>query len=473
MLNTKRPHNNPLHYSESSGCPHERINIDTLTTTPIDNDGYSMILVIVDCFTRWVELYPLKTLCAKEAGKCIIDYVTRFGSPRYILSDNATQFINETLKYLAGYEGFNHYTITPYSHEENGMVERQNKEVLRHLRAYVFDARMAKQWSTIVPFVRYIMNNTANRVTQYTPSYLLFGPALNPNRYTLENKPTPVHYEGCPIDWIKTQAELQGIALDIAETLQHEHNEAHDKSNTQPTIFPVKSIVLLDAANNKTGPGRKNKLHMPKRGPYEVEYIVGNDYHIRHLSSNHEMIAHCDRLSQFICPPYTTATEEANKDTQAFEVSEVKSARTTGPSNTWEFRVKFKGSDDIDILSWADARGLEACHEYLRKTKRAKLIPAKYIPDDNPTTSSTLVGPHRKPSTTLISSTSSTRVLREAAANGALIDSTELPTPNTDPVPECTEHDTEAIPNPPDTRTNTVSKKKRKRNKQATYQNDE
>jgi hypothetical protein len=110
----------------------------------------------------------------------------------------------------------------------------------------------------------------------------------------------------------------------------------------------------------------------------------------------------------------------------------------------------------------------------LRKTERAKLIPAKYIPDDNPTTSSTLIGPHRKPSTTLISSTPSTRVLREAAANGALIDTTEFPTSNTTPVPGCTEHDTEAIPNPPDTITNTgVGKKKRKRNMQATYQNDE
>jgi hypothetical protein len=167
----------------------------------------------------------------------------------------------------------------------------------------------------------------------------------------LDNKPTPVHYEGCPIDRIKTQAKLQGIELDIAEALQHEHNEA------QPTIFLLRSIVLLDAANNKIGPGQKNKLHMPKRGPYEVKYLVGNDYHIRHLSNNHEMIAHCDRLSQFICPTHTTATEEANKDTQAFEVK-VERARSTGPSNTWEFRVKFKCSDDIDIILWANARGL-------------------------------------------------------------------------------------------------------------------
>jgi hypothetical protein len=80
------------------------------------------------CYTFRIKIYPIR--------QC-----------------DAVSFINETLKYLVGYEGFNHYTITPYYHEENGMVGRQNKEVLRHLRAYVFDARMAKQckgWGKLI-----------------------------------------------------------------------------------------------------------------------------------------------------------------------------------------------------------------------------------------------------------------------------------------------------------------------------------
>jgi len=54
------------------------------------------ILVIIDAFSRWVELYPTKTTTAVE---------------------------------------------TAYSGEENDIVERANQEVLRHLNAILFDSR--------------------------------------------------------------------------------------------------------------------------------------------------------------------------------------------------------------------------------------------------------------------------------------------------------------------------------------------
>jgi hypothetical protein len=41
--------------------------------------------------------------------------------------------------------GIEQELITPYSHEENGIVERMNKEVMRHLRDILFDKRSIAQ----------------------------------------------------------------------------------------------------------------------------------------------------------------------------------------------------------------------------------------------------------------------------------------------------------------------------------------
>ena len=42
----------------------------------------------------------------------------------------------------------------PYSHEENSIVERANREVNKHLRAIVFDRKIKERWSLALTVVR-------------------------------------------------------------------------------------------------------------------------------------------------------------------------------------------------------------------------------------------------------------------------------------------------------------------------------
>jgi hypothetical protein len=43
--------------------------------------------------------------------------------------------------------GIDHQTTTAYSKEENGLVERANKKVNRHLRNIIFDFEIKKEWA--------------------------------------------------------------------------------------------------------------------------------------------------------------------------------------------------------------------------------------------------------------------------------------------------------------------------------------
>ena len=40
------------------------------------------ILVLINAFSRWVELFPTKTTTALESASCIFQHMGRFGTPK-------------------------------------------------------------------------------------------------------------------------------------------------------------------------------------------------------------------------------------------------------------------------------------------------------------------------------------------------------------------------------------------------------
>jgi hypothetical protein len=77
----------------------ERLNIDSIGPLPAEENGNTYIIVIVDCFTRWVEIYATKD-ATKFAAKALTEHVGRYGQPSQILSDNGTQYANAVIKEL-------------------------------------------------------------------------------------------------------------------------------------------------------------------------------------------------------------------------------------------------------------------------------------------------------------------------------------------------------------------------------------
>ena len=103
-----------------------RVSIDTLGPLPADAEGNEYIIVIIDSFTRWVELYPCPSANAAEAVKALLSYIKTFGQPSQLLSDNGTQYANQVVEELCAILGTEHICTVAYSHQENAIVERVN-----------------------------------------------------------------------------------------------------------------------------------------------------------------------------------------------------------------------------------------------------------------------------------------------------------------------------------------------------------
>ena len=149
--------------------------MDTLSIGVEDEFGNRHILVLIDSCSRWVELFPIKDLEPSTAASKLIEHFGRFGQPAEIRSDNGTQFVNKLHDELFRLSGVQHLRTIPHSSESNAIVERANKEVLKHLRNILFDDKLSSEWNRAIPFVQRIMNSERSSVTGAKPSEIILG----------------------------------------------------------------------------------------------------------------------------------------------------------------------------------------------------------------------------------------------------------------------------------------------------------
>jgi transposase InsO family protein len=171
----------PIHahgFSTSTYTPMECLKVDFVG--PFPDGGY--VLVIIDTFTRWVELYHTTDASALSTAQCLLRHFGRFGAPLQLRSDNGPHLIADVIKEFLSLIGTQHCLTLAYSKEKNALVERINKEVNRHPRALTFDNLTLTDYSASLPFVQRILNsNHSDRLIISAPE-LLYGNVLKLDR---------------------------------------------------------------------------------------------------------------------------------------------------------------------------------------------------------------------------------------------------------------------------------------------------
>ena len=86
------------------------------------------ILVIVDYISKLVEALPCGAADAKHARKMFHETIfPRFGTPRMVISDEGSHFIETTFRNILKELGTEHNIATPYHPQTSSQVETSNK----------------------------------------------------------------------------------------------------------------------------------------------------------------------------------------------------------------------------------------------------------------------------------------------------------------------------------------------------------
>jgi hypothetical protein len=87
-------------FTTASYTPMEVLNIDIIGPVDTDSADNCYILVVIDCFSRFVELYPVSDTSALPCARALLSHVCRYGTPMTIRSDRGTQFVNGIIREL-------------------------------------------------------------------------------------------------------------------------------------------------------------------------------------------------------------------------------------------------------------------------------------------------------------------------------------------------------------------------------------
>lgn len=213
----------------SSRDPMYRIYVDIIEDLRVDADGNQHILVLIDSFSRWLNLIPVE-----------------------LVSDRGPGFIGEAVEMFLNLIGTEHELTMAYSKEENGMVERANKETLRHL-----------------PLVKRIFNSSIHSVTGVAPAHVIFGHAVNLDRNIFKQPTASTVDTESMSQWMGDLIQGQQTIMELVKKNLDKQREKHVEKQINPdfTEFPIDSYVLVEHVGNTLRRGPKSKLFPFLKGP--------------------------------------------------------------------------------------------------------------------------------------------------------------------------------------------------------------
>ena len=80
--------------------PWDTLGIDIFGPLSTSKNGMRFVIVIIDQFTKWVELFACVSITSERVAEVLVKLVSRFGCPHRILTDRGPQFNSRLIRDL-------------------------------------------------------------------------------------------------------------------------------------------------------------------------------------------------------------------------------------------------------------------------------------------------------------------------------------------------------------------------------------
>ena len=255
--------------------PFDKIAIDLVTECETYTSGNKHILTITDHLTGWLEAFPILDKWADTIVSIFINhYLPVHMCPRYILSDNGTEFKNQLMNQILQQIGIDGIFSTPHHPQSNRKTEVLHKYLKPALKKLC--EKDPTKWDKYLNQVLASYRVAPNLATAETPFLLVYG--RDPN--------LPLHQLLEPMQWslgvlesglLNLEAHWLALAI-VKKTLDENHFRTAQKTmDREPPSFKLGDRVYF---KNKQ-PG---KWYLKWR-PWYRSVCIECDRHYLHIEN--------------------------------------------------------------------------------------------------------------------------------------------------------------------------------------------
>ena len=227
--------------------------------------GYNYCLVISDPFTRYVRIYPCRSLASQEFVDAYLDWCLSFGFPRKVICDNHSTFQAEIWKAVLKWPKDQTAVLNPptFYPLPQGIAERH----MEVIKASIVDA--ASDWPDRVRFLAFAHNLCPLQSSSVCPFELVLGtkPQSLVDLLTWTSNPNP---DSTPDEvFSKLQEELEVARQYQSDRVTQLRQYGRDRYNENHSDLgnwegPVLYVTLGPLGRSVSGPfeivGRENNM---------------------------------------------------------------------------------------------------------------------------------------------------------------------------------------------------------------------
>jgi hypothetical protein len=253
---------------------HDIIGIDLVFGLTETKEKYKGVVVIIEYLSKTPYVKPIKSKSAIEISEHLLDYISIYGPPKIMISDQGKEFNNELIKQITTSSGIEHRVTAAYNPRTNGMTERFNQTFIESLRKH--SEKDQTDWPKWIPFIMIAYKTRIHSTTGFTPFELMFGRKMNkfeanPNYKSLSEE-AEISKRSEELKVLLEKHEEARTIIDEKQEIQKQNQNNQHKISVDK-IKPGTTVLI-------TNEGMNSKLDARYKGPFTVDRINENENYV-------------------------------------------------------------------------------------------------------------------------------------------------------------------------------------------------
>ena len=132
---------------------------------PETGNGNKHVLVFVDKFTKYLEIFPVPDVQATTFCTCLAQYICRHSMPEKLLTDQGSAYESKVAEQLCELFDIEKLKTTPFHPQGNGQSENSNRTIVQLLRIFMDEGTEDNRWDELMPMFAFAHNISKHETT--------------------------------------------------------------------------------------------------------------------------------------------------------------------------------------------------------------------------------------------------------------------------------------------------------------------